>query len=67
MSSTEWIKASVSADHGGCVEMRRVDSMIEVRYSKNPTGPVLRFTTAEWTAWLDGACRGEFDHLVGDV
>jgi hypothetical protein len=25
--------------------------------------PALRFTHAEFAAWLDGANRGEFDHL----
>jgi hypothetical protein len=39
--------------------------MIEVRDTKaQGTGPVLRFTSAEFAAWLDGARRGEFDHLV---
>jgi hypothetical protein len=27
-------------------------------------GPVLRFRHDEFAAWLDGAKRGEFDHLV---
>jgi hypothetical protein len=45
------------------VELRRVGETIEVRDSKHPTGPVLRFTPGEWTAWLDGAKNGEFDHL----
>jgi hypothetical protein len=39
--------------------------MIEVRDTKaKGQGPVLRFTSAEFAAWLDGARRGEFDHLV---
>jgi hypothetical protein len=62
---SEWIKASRSASEGSCVEMRQHDGMIEVRDSKNSDGPVLRFTSAEWAAWLDGATKGEFDHLSG--
>lgn len=63
MSNTEWIKAGSSAQQGSCVEMRRAGDMIEVRDSKDRSGPVLKFTSAEWAAWLDGARKGEFDHL----
>jgi hypothetical protein len=28
-------------------------------------GPILRFTDAEFSAFLDGANQGEFDHLLG--
>ena len=62
----QWIKASMSDDQGGsCVEQRTIDGMIEVRDSKDRSGPVLRFTRAEFEAWLDGARKGEFDHLLG--
>ena len=65
MSDTAWIKASNSAQQGDCVEMRRADGMIEVRGTKDRgAGPVLRFTPAEFAAWLDGVTKGEFDHLV---
>ena len=66
MNNTPWIKASRSNEHGSCVEMRRHDDRIEVRDTKdNGTGPVLRFTPAEFAAWIDGATKGEFDHLTG--
>jgi hypothetical protein len=66
MSSTPWIKARKSGGNGGsCVEMRRHNDLIEVRDTKDHgTGPVLRFTRAEFDAWLDGARDGEFDHLL---
>ena len=60
-----WIKASRSADSGECVEMRRHGDAVEVRDSKDPDGPVLRFTAGEFAAWLDGAKKAEFDHLTG--
>jgi Domain of unknown function (DUF397) len=63
-SPTPWIKASKSADNNACVEMRSTGQAIEVRDSKNHTGPVLTFTPAELDAWMDGAKRGEFDHLL---
>ncbi len=60
-----WIKASGAEGSDEYVEMRRNGEMIEVRYSKDgETGDVLSFTTGEWDAWLDGAKKGEFDHLV---
>jgi hypothetical protein len=65
VTSTPWIKAKRSAEQGSCAEMRYADGMIEVRDTKDHgSGPVLRFTLDELTAWLDGAKRGEFDHLL---
>jgi len=64
MSDTPWIKATASGDQGDCVELRRHDGTIDVRDSKDPEGPVLHFTREEFTAWVDGAKKGEFDHLT---
>jgi hypothetical protein len=63
VSTTKWIKATKSADNNACVEMRRNGDTVQVRDSKDPDGPVLNFTPAELDAWLDGARKGEFDHL----
>jgi hypothetical protein len=59
-----WIKAARSADQGQCVEMAKGDETVHVRDSKDPGGPMLMFTRAEFAAWLHGAKRGEFDHLI---
>jgi len=65
VTETPWIKASASADQGSCVAQRFADGMIEVRDTKDQdNGPVLRFTLDEFAAWLAGAKRGEFDHLL---
>lgn len=63
---TPWVKASRSGSSGNCVEQRRAaDGTIEVRDTKDRgAGPTLRFTPEEYTAWLDGARRGDFDHLA---
>ena len=37
-----------------------VDEDIVMRDSKDPEGPMLRFTKAEWDAFLDGVHQGEF-------
>jgi hypothetical protein len=37
--------------------------MVAIRDSKDPSGPVLVYTPAEWHAFLHGAKTGEFDDL----
>lgn len=62
---TQWIKAQRSNGSGNCVEMRQHDQRVQVRDTKDHgTGPMLGFTKAEFAAWLDGAKKGEFDHLA---
>lgn len=60
----KWITASRSSASQNCIQMRRRDEVVEVRDSKDPEGPVLRFAPGEFTAWLGGARDGEFDHLM---
>jgi hypothetical protein len=44
-----WRKSSYSSDQGNCVEVaENVPGMVAVRDSKDPGGPVLRFTASEW-------------------
>ena len=67
MSTTEptpWIKATASDPNGSCVQLRRNGDTVEVRDSKDPKGPVLRFTQAELAAWIAGAKAHEFDLLL---
>ncbi|MBL7498293.1 DUF397 domain-containing protein [Frankia sp. CNm7] len=58
-----WRKSTYSAGNGGeCVEVATLpDGGRAVRDSKDPDGPVLHFTTAEWIAFLAGVRNGEFD------
>jgi hypothetical protein len=58
----DWVRSSRSGDTDQCVEVRRPhDSVVYVRDSKDPGGPILRFSAAEWTAFVAGARAGEFD------
>ena len=58
-----WRKATSSGE-GACVEVAPLpDGGVAVRDSKDPQGPILRYTAPEWTAFLDGARKGEFDQL----
>jgi hypothetical protein len=60
-----WPKSSFSYSNGECVEVAVLgDGTVGLRHSKDPDGPVLRFTVAEVAAFLEGAKAGEFDDLV---
>jgi hypothetical protein len=60
-----WVKSSFSFANGDCVEVASLpDGHIGVRDSKDSAGPVLRFTAAEWRAFVAGAQHGEFDRLA---
>lgn len=62
--SLAWRKARASTTNGNCVELAPLpDGGVAVRDSKNPTGPSLRFTAAEWSAFADGMAAGEFAEL----
>ena len=62
MKGATWRKSSYSGGNGGnCVEVAALPSgAMAVRDSKDPGGPVLRFTAAEWSAFVAGARDGEF-------
>jgi hypothetical protein len=62
---TQWVKASASGSNGNCVEMRQHNAAVEVRDTKaKGTGPSLRLSAAEFSAWINGAKSGAFDHLI---
>jgi hypothetical protein len=63
-SRAKWRKSTKTQQSGQCVEVARVGEVVGVRDSKDPTGPVLLFTTGEFAAFLDGAAKGEFDDLL---
>ena len=66
-NDTPWIKATKSDNGGNCVEMRRHDGQVQIRDTKaQGKGPSLTTSRDEFTTWLDGARRGEFDHLLAD-
>ncbi|WP_219471295.1 DUF397 domain-containing protein [Nonomuraea rhizosphaerae] len=56
-----WFKATFSDNGGGCVEVALGADGVAVRDSKDPDGPVLRFSDQEWCAFLAGVHAGEFD------
>jgi hypothetical protein len=61
-SGPYWVKSSLSFANGNCVEVASLsDGEIGVRNSRDAEGPVLRFTSDEWHAFLGGVRNGEFD------
>ncbi|MFF0741540.1 DUF397 domain-containing protein [Streptomyces sp. NPDC004111] len=62
--TTPWVKSQKSNENGQCVELSQPQiGKVAVRNSTDPAGPALVFTTEEIDAFLDGAQKGEFDHL----
>jgi hypothetical protein len=69
LTRADWRKSSYSGGNGGtCVEVAVLpgskegsDRVVAVRDSKNPHGPALIFTRAEWHAFTAGARGGQFD------
>ena len=53
-----WRKSRDCAD-GQCVEVAIIDDTVLVRNSDRPDD-VVRFTAAEWRAFLSGVGRGQF-------
>jgi hypothetical protein len=51
-----WRKSSRSnhGAEGDCIEVAELPGRVAMRDSKDPAGPVLTFTHAEWRAFLGG-------------
>lgn len=59
MQQGKWTKSTFSVE-SNCVEVMKTDGGFRVRDSKNPNGPELAFTDAEWQAFVAGANDGQF-------
>ncbi|MDF5756469.1 DUF397 domain-containing protein [Spongiactinospora sp. TRM90649] len=59
VSNAQWVKSSYSGSNGGnCVEVTAATGVIAVRDSKDPDGPKLLFTPAEWNTFLHNLKSG---------
>jgi hypothetical protein len=59
----DWRTASSSAGTN-CVEIAPVNGMVAIRHSKKPDAEIIVYTAHEWSSFMDGAKKGEFDDLV---
>ncbi|PPJ32632.1 DUF397 domain-containing protein [Nocardia nova] len=61
LSNARWFKSGRSDGSRNCVEVAFLpNNVVGVRDSKNPTGPALMFSAAEWDAFTAGITGGEF-------
>lgn len=57
----DWVKSSFSGTNSNCVEVAALpDDARALRDSKNPDGPALVFTSAEFRAFMTAVIAGEF-------
>ena len=56
LTGAQWRTSSYSGSNGGtCVEVAdNLAGVIAVRDSKDPDGPVLRFSRGDWAAFVTG-------------
>jgi hypothetical protein len=55
-----WKKSSYSTAQGNCIEVASVRQGSAVRDSKDPDGPVLRFSANAWHAFVAAVKSGAF-------
>lgn len=61
--SGRWRKSSHSNDGGNCVEVAAFAAdAVAIRDSKNPLGPTLTLTAAEWRTFLETVKSGRVGH-----
>lgn len=60
-----WIKSS-HCDTGACAQVARAKSqdVVFLRNSTDPNGPMLKFTSAEWTSFILDMRSGDFPDLL---
>ncbi|MFD0886705.1 DUF397 domain-containing protein [Streptosporangium algeriense] len=62
LSGAEFHKSSLSTSGNDCVEVAiNLPGLVAVRDSKDPSGPALAFTPAQWRSFVGRVRTGDFD------
>jgi hypothetical protein len=56
-----WRKSSRSSTDGACVEVRWLPATVQVRDTKDRSGPVLSFSADAWRGFVFAVHTGDFD------
>jgi predicted secreted Zn-dependent protease len=59
----DW-RISRTCEGGACVGVARQGEFVLIGNTSNPESPVPSFTVKEWSEFLAGAKRGDFDDLL---
>ncbi|MBO4209237.1 DUF397 domain-containing protein [Micromonospora echinofusca] len=54
-----WFKSSRSSNNAACIEVRFVGGAVDVRDTKDRSGPVLAFDATAWTSFVAGLKAGQ--------
>jgi hypothetical protein len=61
LTCTRWSKSSYSSANGACVEVaQNLPGIVAVRDSKDPDGPQLLISPADWRTFVGGVKGGKF-------
>ena len=63
IGALSWLVAR-NCDGGNCIRVAPNADMIVIGDSKNPDGPSLSYSRAEWAAFVEGIRQGDFDDLL---
>ncbi|MFF4988322.1 DUF397 domain-containing protein [Streptosporangium saharense] len=62
LSGAEFHKSSLSGGGNDCVEVAtNLPGLVAIRDSKDPSGPALAFTPAQWRSFVGRVNTGAFD------
>jgi hypothetical protein len=61
LACAQWSKSSYSSANGACVEVaKNLPGIVAIRDSKDPDGPKLLISSAEWRSLISGIKGDDF-------